>query len=170
MAKAKREIEEFRIETADQADHQLAAIADLRDFVAAQEILARDKISSIEAALVKDAAPARAQITEFEEMIEAWAKANRAEIFPEGKKSLELTRGTIGFRLPKGKIKLVLAVENIVARLKAKKFFECIRLTEEPDLLQLVNYDDAQLEELGLKRTHPKDKFFYELKKTEVKP
>jgi phage host-nuclease inhibitor protein Gam len=159
----------IQIENKDQADATLAALAELEDWVGGREILAREEIRETEAQMVADTASARAEIAERAGMLEAWAKANKAEIFPEGRKSLELTRGIIGFRIPKSKIKLMLAIENVIAKLKARKLFDCIRLTEEPDLLQLANYDDEQLEAVGLKRTKPKDKFFYELKKTEVK-
>jgi phage host-nuclease inhibitor protein Gam len=157
------------IQSREEADEALAFIAHQEDRIAAIEIEERAKIAAAETAMVARTTEPRAWIAAQTKALEAWAKQNRAEIFPEGKKSLELTRGVIGFRIPKGKIKLVLAVENVVERLKAKKLFDCVRIVEEPDLLKLANYSDEQLEAVGLKRTKPKDKFFYELKKTEVK-
>jgi phage host-nuclease inhibitor protein Gam len=159
----------MKIKSKDDADRALALIGELEDLIERREIEARKEIRSVEERLVYATALQRGELVTQAKMLESWAKNNKAEIFPEGRKSLELTRGIIGFRIPKGKIKLVLAVENIVERLKAKKLFDCIRIVEEPDLLKLANHSDEQLEAVGLKRTRPRDKFFYELKKTEVK-
>jgi hypothetical protein len=84
-------------------------------------------------------------------------------------KSLELNFGTIGFRLPKAAIKLVLGVENIIERLRAKKMHTCIRTVEQVDKEALANYDDEVLLDVGCARTKPKDKFWYEVKREEVK-
>lgn len=157
------------IQSREGADEALAFIAHQEDWIAAIEIEERAKIAAAETAMVARTTEPRAWIAAQTKALQAWAKNNRPEIFPDGKKSLELTRGWVGFRIPKGKIKLVLAVENVIARLKAKGFVDGVRVVETPDLNWLTNLGDEQLEAVGLKRTHPRDKFFYELKKTEVK-
>ena len=54
-------------------------------------------------------------------------------------------------------------------RLRARKMHTCIRTVEEVDKEKLASYDDAALLEVGCERTKPKDKFWYECKKEEVK-
>ena len=54
-------------------------------------------------------------------------------------------------------------------RLRAKKMHTCIRTFEEVDKKALANYDDDTLVDVGCERTKPKDRFWYEVKREEVK-
>ena len=45
----------------------------------------------------------------------------------------------------------------------------CIRTFEEVDKKALANYDDDTLVDVGCERTKPKDRFWYEVKREEVK-
>jgi phage host-nuclease inhibitor protein Gam len=80
-------------------------------------------------------------------------------------KHVELTFGTVGFRLGKSAIKFKLAVENIIERLRAKTMLSCIRTIEEADKEALAAYDDETLEAVGCQRTKPKDRFYYDVKR-----
>jgi hypothetical protein len=54
-------------------------------------------------------------------------------------------------------------------RLRAKKMHTCIRTVEEVDKEKLASYDVEVLLDVGCERTKPKDKFWYEVKREEVK-
>ncbi|GEM_PF-4764688 len=170
MAKAEKiKLASAKIFNTDEADETLARIAMWQDKIAEIEIEERSIIAAANARMVERTAQFRRNIEVDEVALEQWARTDRATLFLPGTKILELTRGAVGFRLPRGRIKLLLAVENIIGKLKAKRMTDCIRTTEEPNLERLWNYDDERLAEVGCRRTKPKEKFYYELKKAEVK-
>jgi phage host-nuclease inhibitor protein Gam len=155
-----------QITSREDVDAVLEAMGRAQAMIEAEELEAESKITDIRAKLVDKTAPLRISLAGSEKALKAWAKGDYKS-WPA--KSLELNFGTIGFRLPKAAIKLKLAVENIIERLRAKKMHTCIRTVEEVDKEALANYDDEVLLDVGCERTKPKDKFFYEVKREEVK-
>ena len=147
------------------ADAALEAIAMLTSVIETHELIAEDKITLARSKLVEDTASPRILLADYESALKVWAKVDRKNW---EYKMLELNFGKIGFRLPPPAIKLKLAVENIIERLRAKKMHTCIRTVEEVDKEALANYDDEALLDVGCERTKPKDKFWYEVKREEV--
>ena len=66
-------------------------------------------------------------------------------------------------------VKLLLAVETVIERLRARKMLSCIRKKEEVDKEALENYSDQVIAEVGCKRSQGKDKFYYEIKREGIK-
>jgi len=101
--------------------------------------------------------------------LESFAKAHRKDM---PGKSISLTWGTLGFRAAPPAIKLLWAVDRVIAALRLRKLVDCIRVMEEPNKDTLKLLDDDTLAAVGVKRTGGKDKFFAEpdLAKIEEKP
>ena len=154
------------IATREDADRTLQRIGELRRHVAVAEAEAGEKIDAIRADLVRDTAIMRESLAIDEAALEAWAKGDAKSW---EKKSLELNWGQVGFHLGKPAIKLKLAVENVIEKLRGKKMESCIRTIEEVDKEALANYDDEVIAAVGCARTKPKDRFWYECKTEEVK-
>ena len=156
----------IKILTIDDAERALERIGALERSIAAEEKIASDRIDTIRRELVDDTAHQRQVLAVNQAALKEWAKSASKDW--KGK-SLELNFGSLGFRRPTPAIKLKLAIETIVERLRAKRMHTCIRTIEEPDKEALAAYDDETLAGLGCERTKPEDRFWYECKNEEVK-
>lgn len=154
------------IETREDADRALQRIGALERNIAAEEKIASDRIDAIRAELVSDTAHQREVLAANEAALKEWARGDRKNW--DGK-SLELNFGTIGFRRPTPAIKLKLKLAAVIERLRAKKMLTCIRTVEKVNKANLAAYDDDAILDVGCERTKPKDKFWWECKKEEVK-
>ena len=154
------------IATREDADRTLQRIGALQRHVAQAEKHASDGIDQIRELLVQETKPHREELAQQEAALEAWAKED-SKVWD--KKSLELNWGSVGYHLGKPAIKLKLAVENVIEKLRGKKMATCIRVVEEVDKEALANYDDDMIAAVGCARTKPKDKFWYKCKAEEVK-
>ncbi|HWP58982.1 MAG TPA: host-nuclease inhibitor Gam family protein [Candidatus Acidoferrales bacterium] len=164
MAKAQKL--NITVNSREEADLTLKKITALTLLIEAEERDAQTAIDAIRSRLLRETSGPREALALYEKALRTWAKTDRKNW--DGK-SVELNFGTVGFRLPKAAIKLKLAVENIIERLRAKKMHTCIRIIEEVDKEALANYEDEVLLDVGCERTKPKDKFYYEIKREEVK-
>lgn len=169
MAKPAKKRMTFVIEDREVADLCLQRMGELILDIQAKEKLANDEISASRDALVRNTERDRACVADYEAALEAWAEANKTELFTEPR-SLELNWGKVGFRWTPWKIKFLnkLKVETIVEKLRANKMRHLIRVEESVDKEKALNYDNETLAPLGMKKVHS-DEFYYELKKEEVK-
>ncbi len=154
------------INSRDDADRALQRIGELQRYIEGAESDCEDHVATFRQKMLDETAPWRETLAVNEAALKAWAKADQ---YTWPAKSLELVFGTVGWRKPPAAIKLKLAIETIVERLRARRMHTCIRTTEEPDKEALAAYADDVLVELGCERTKPKDKFWYELKREELK-
>lgn len=100
---------------------------------------------------------ARARTNERDRLfnqLHAYARENRDDLLPRGKKSREFPSGTLGFRLGQPKVRLLKKAALILAKLKATdlkglNLTDLIRTKEELDLKAVVRHR-ARLKELDL--------------------
>jgi len=157
------------ISTRDEADRALQRIGELQRFICSASDEAEENIADIRAELLKETQDASHAIAANEAALEAWAEANKKDLFTEPR-SIDLNWGRIGFRLTPWKIKFLgkLKVETVLEKLRANKMTRLIRIEESVDKEKALNYDNETLEPLGMKKVHH-DEFFYEVKNEEVK-
>lgn len=155
-----------RILSREEADLTLREIAVLRKHIEREESVADRITREAREAMIERTAEARKQIAAHEHALREWAKSDRRH-WPA--KSLELNFGVVGWRLGKPAIKLVVAMQTVVERLRARKMISCIRVVEELDKEALAAYDDETIDAVGCRRTQPKEKFWYEIKREEIK-
>jgi phage host-nuclease inhibitor protein Gam len=88
------------------------------------------------------------QIEHRQELLRVWAEANPEE-FPAGRKSVEMTHGTIGFRLGTPKLKALLRKkwEAILETVKAFGLTQYVRTKEEVNREAIIA--DYQQHEIG---------------------
>lgn len=101
--------------------------------------------------------------------IEAYVLGNPQEI-PEGRKSLELLHGTVGFRTGNPTVRLPRGVDEaaLCEELRCSGFPEYVRTREEVNREAVLAADDPTRESLaahGVKVTQTKDRFFIEVKR-----
>jgi phage host-nuclease inhibitor protein Gam len=101
--------------------------------------------------------------------IEAYLLGNPQEI-PEGRKSLELLHGTVGFRTGNPTVRLPRGVDEaaLCEELRCSGFPEYVRTREEVNREAVLAADDPTRESLaahGVKVTQTKDRFFVEVKR-----
>jgi phage host-nuclease inhibitor protein Gam len=138
----------------------------MMDGIAVEEAIANREIEDIRERLIKSTSEYREIIAACERALQDWAKIARRE-WPA--KSCELNHGVVGFRLPKAAIKLLVAVETAIERLRARRMTSCIRVKEELDKEALAAYEDEVIEAVGCKRKQGREKFYYEIKREEVR-
>lgn len=121
---------------------------------------ARD-IAEVREAMMENIADEAEEFKRLQNMIEEFATKNRTnpEIFPVGKKSLELQAGVISFRTGPLSIaqKKGMKLEQIIANAKALKMTDIIRMGDPEldkaavkELIESGEIDDDMLKKLGL--------------------
>jgi phage host-nuclease inhibitor protein Gam len=155
------------IDTRDDADRCLQRIGELERYLENAENDIEVEVYRLREGMLAETAPAREALAKNRKALEAWTKGDAKNWGKE--KHLDLNWGKVGLRRPPAAIKLLLALENVIEKLRAKKLTSCIRVIEEVDKEALANYDDATIAAVGCKRTKPKDRFWYETKKEEIR-
>lgn len=156
----------INVTSRDEADRALQRIGQLQLKLEVLTAEAEVEIDQLRVELKSESEPYLAAIDANEEALKEWAKGDMKS-WPA--KSLELNFGSLGFRKGKAAIKLKLALENVVARLKACGLTHCVRTIEEVDKEQLANYGDEVLAKIGCARTKPKESFWCEPRREVVK-
>lgn len=118
---------------------------------------ANQKIAEIRNGMIEDVASLEEQKKRLSSAIESWADAHRedSELFPNGKKSLDLQAGTISFRLgaPKVVLRKKIKMVDVIAR-AIENGFRKILTKPEPELDKKAVkdlYDDGDLTDDDLK-------------------
>lgn len=166
MAKPTKKESAITIDSREDADLTLKKITDVTLLIEAEEIEAQAAIDLIREQMVRETQGPREALDLYAKALKAWANKDQKSWTD---KHIELNFGKLGFRRGNSAIKLVLAVETIIERLRAKKMQTCIRIAEEVDKEALANYDDEAITDVGCQRCKAKDKFWYQVKREEVK-
>lgn len=150
------------------ADRVLEELADLSRRATAVKCAMNERIDAVkaEAKLEIDEIESRQKV--LEAALGSFAVMNRAVYFQD-RKSLELTFGTLAFRLSHRIVTAGRGVtwDQVLGRLKELGHLDGIRLKEEVDKEALAGWDDAKLERVGAKRK-TEDNFGYTLKQQDV--
>jgi phage host-nuclease inhibitor protein Gam len=169
IAKDPGPLPKIRIESKEDADLALKAIASADNTLASIEEMMAETINEAKADAVEEGALPLKWKKLLEKELEKWAVKMRdgSDLFDQSR-TVTLNFGKLFFHASSGAIRLVRSVEYVLGHLKAKKLTHCIRTIEEPDKEAIKALDDAVLKEIGCKREKP-DYFHYEVFKPEVK-
>lgn len=111
--------------------------------------------------------PLKKDIEAREQALMQFALARREELF-KGRKSRELTFGTIGFRVSSSLRTIKkMTWERVLGVLRERGMTNCIRIKEEVDKEALRTLGPNTLADVGCKLVQ-EDGFFYELNETEL--
>lgn len=150
------------IKSTEEADTVLARIAAHKRRIELIDLSAAEEIDEVKARAAAEAEPIKQEIAGLEQSLLRYADYARDELF-RGRKSLQLTFGTIGYRLS-AKLKTLpkWTFERVLESLKAGNKTEYIRIKEEVDKERLRGAAPELLKQHGLWLVTD-DVFFYEL-------
>ncbi len=115
----------------------------------------------------KASTPLLARRKELENAVATYATLNRAEIF-QGRKSLDLAFGTIGYRVSTKIVQVAKVTKEItLAKLKEYGLTDGIRVKEDINKDAAATWPDERLALVGLKR-RVSDDFFIEITREDV--
>jgi phage host-nuclease inhibitor protein Gam len=168
MARVKPKTDGVVFKSIEDVDRALGDIAEHKRSIAAIEAKMNAAIDAAKLQAMEDSAFARAEIAAIEAALVNYVKKNKAELFSD-KKSMDLTYGTIGFRLS---TKLLLqgkegSWERVIEALREQELHNLIRVKEEPDKEALKGLKSERLKELGCKVVQV-NTFFYEVSEAEL--
>lgn len=157
--------------TRDQAESAMTALAAQVNDQRILTALRDDEILAINVRYEANLAKVSADIKQHTDALRAWAEASPDQ-FPKDRKSIQLTSGTLGFRIGNPKLALLSRAFNwdrVVAQIEAY-WPEFLRLKKEVDKEAVLSMHsqatdktvaDAELKRLGLKVTQD-ETFFIE--------
>lgn len=166
---ARKKLNMITLHSWQECDEALRTIGEHTRDVAAIEGVMNEQIANAKAIAADKAAPLKEQIAELELALRDYAMTHRDDM--DGRKSKQLTFGTVGFRrstriaLPSAKEK----VAAIVARLKSKGMTDCIVQPDaRVDKDALKKYSAEQIAEVGATLT-VEDVFGYDVNAERLK-
>lgn len=153
--------------TKEDADRALKEMGRLQDTIESIELRESEVIRLAKERMVEETLPAKTLLADYEKALQKWAVDNPV-LFPTNSRTLVLNFGKIWFRKSPPEIRLLVKAKTVLARLRAKRMFDCIRDNPQVNREALAAYEDDVLKELGCKKNQ-KDKFYYEVKREEVR-
>lgn len=156
------------VETREHAEGTMAEVAAIDRKLKALKVTMNEEIDAAKEKAARISAPLEARKKELESGLAVFATLNRATLFPDGVKSLDLGFGTIGFRastriVQQSKITAAMTLE----RLHQFGFVEGIRTKEEINKEAMSDWTTEKLETVGLRR-QKSDGFFVEVKEDKL--
>lgn len=120
------------VEDADRLLGEIGAAARIIERLLIDE---EEEKSAIAAHFAAERAPHEEALKVKFAALNRWALDSRAKVFPEGKKSLDLSQGIIGFRATAAKVVIDEDMERAVIKaLLRRKLTRMVRVKVEPDL------------------------------------
>ena len=166
---ARKKLNMITLHSWQECDEALRTIGEHTRDIAAIEGVMNEQIANAKTIAADKAAPLKEQIAELELALRDYAMTHRDDM--DGRKSKQLTFGTVGFRrstriaLPSAKEKLA----AIVARLKSKGMTDCIVQPDaRVDKDALKKYSAEQIAEVGATLT-VEDVFGYDVNAERLK-
>lgn len=156
------------IGTLPQADEALRQLAEIDREQRQIESGAQAQIDQVKAVAKAQLEPLTASRKRLEDALAVFGTQCKAELFPEKKRSQELTFGVIGFRRATAlRLMARRTWGSVLERLEALNFTSAIRTKREVDKPAMADWSDEQLETVGVKR-ETADEFYIELKQEEL--
>jgi len=163
MAREKIKRELIPIENLEGVDGALLEIAKLQIGIDEINLDAERQIQAIREKAQAKAREMTERLQILGESIFAYTELNKTKILDEGKKTIELQFGYIGYR----KSTRVSISKSTLELLKQMGFNEAIRIKEEVNKEVMMDWDDGKLSAVKAKKIS-EDTFWYETKKEKV--
>lgn len=147
-----------------QADEALRQLGEIARESAQIESGMNAQIDQAKAVAKAQMEPLTASRKRLEDALAVFGTQKKAELFPERKRSQELTFGLIGFRRATSlRLMAKRTWGSVLERLEALGFTSAVRTKREVDKPAMADWSDEQLETVGVKR-ETSDEFYIELK------
>src|SRR5690606_8803265 len=160
----------------DELDDALRQLCDIKSNIDIRTAEMNQELTRIKEECDDDLSEDLALKARLEKDVEEYCTYYRNDIFPVGKKSLELVHGEVNFRqhpptlmVSKRKRMTWATVLDRVREVFGKKYTDYVRVKEEPIKDALITLDETQLDDLGLEISR-KETFGFNLKIEELAP
>jgi phage host-nuclease inhibitor protein Gam len=151
-----------------QADEALRQLAEIDREQRQIESGAQAQIDAIKATAKAQMEPFTTSRKRLEDALAVFGTQQKAELFPERKRSQELIFGVIGFRRATAlRLMAKRTWGSVLERLEALGFTTAVRTKREVDKPAMADWSDEQLETVGVRR-ETADEFYIELKQEEL--
>ncbi|GEM_PF-4335501 len=130
-----------------------------------------ERITKLREDLEKEVTARREQIAIWHRALNGFARKHDDEtfqIFEKGRRSVERTFGTFGYRWGKWTVRYTVKAETVVNKLEADGHADLVKVTKRPLKKKLVEFSNDVLEKWGARKTRS-ERFFVDLKREEVK-
>ncbi|MGF7178301.1 host-nuclease inhibitor Gam family protein [Azospirillum doebereinerae] len=127
-----------RVRNRDEATAALGRIGAAQAQLVRLETARDVGIASLKLDFETAAAPLRAAIEADTDRLRGWIEANRAELLPGKKRSLDFTTGTAGFRKAAERVVVAEGINLLEALETDRKLKRFVRIKREPDLQALL--------------------------------
>ncbi len=147
----------MKIKDLNHVEDAVRRIAELDAAIGGVEVAASQAVAAAKAKAEEDS---RGLVRERERLLEAvreYSDGHRDELYQDGRKSVELTNGTIGYRQSPDKVEVSKDTAELLA---AAGLDHCVKVSREPVKAALKNMDAEMLERFHAKVVPGKETFY----------
>ena len=147
----------MKIKNVNHVEDAIRRIAELEAAISTVEVAASQAVAAAKAKAEEDSRNLVKERAQLLEAVQEYSDNHRDELFQDGKKSVELTNGTIGYRQTPDKVEVS---KDTADRLAAAGLDHCVKVSREPVKAALKNMDAEMLERFHAKVVPGKETFY----------
>lgn len=147
----------MKIKNVNHVEDAIRRIAELEAAISTVEVAASQAVAAAKAKAEEDSRNLVKERAQLLEAVQEYSDNHRDELFQDGKKSVELTNGTIGYRQTPDKVEVSKDTADLLA---AAGLDHCVKVSREPVKAALKNMDAEMLERFHAKVVPGKETFY----------
>lgn len=147
----------MKIKNLNHVEDAVRRIAELDAAISTVEVAASRAVAAAKAKAEEDSRDLVRERSQLLEAVQEYSDNHRDELFQDGKKSVELTNGTIGYRQTSDKVEVSKDTADL---LTAAGLNHCVKVSREPVKAALKNMDAEMLERFHAKIVPGKETFY----------
>lgn len=147
----------MKIKNLNHVEDAVRRIAELDAAISTVEVAASQAVAAAKAKAEEDSRDLVRERSQLLEAVQEYSDNHREELYQDGKKSMELTNGTIGYRQSPDKVEVSKDTAELLA---AAGLDHCVKVSREPVKAALKNMDAEMLERFHAKVVPGKETFY----------
>ena len=147
----------MKIKNMSHAEDAIRRIAELEAAISAVDAAAAAAVAAAKAKADEDSRELVEERSDLLEALQGYSDSHRDELFQDGKKSVELTNGTIGYRQSPDKVEVS---KDTAELLIAAGLGHCVKVSREPVKAALKGMDAEMLEKFHVRIVPGRETFY----------
>lgn len=147
----------MKIRNLNHVEDAVRRIAELDAAISSVEVTASQAVAAVKAKAEEDSRDLVRERSQLLEAVQEYSDNHREELYQDGRKSVELTNGTIGYRQSPDKVEVS---KDTAELLVAAGLDHCVKVSREPVKAALKNMDAEMLERFHAKIVPGKEAFY----------
>lgn len=147
----------MKVRNMNHVEDAVRRIAELDASIAAVEAAASHAVAAAKAKADEDSRDLVRERSQLLEAVQEYSDSHREELYQEGRKSVELINGTIGYRQSPDKVEVSKDTAELLA---AAGLDHCVKVSREPVKAALKNMDAEMLERFHARVVPGKETFY----------